>query len=188
MSKKKPETTKAPQLEPTTTSNPRATFTEPFHKRNPATLEREWKYNVQEHWVVPIGVFAGRSRREVYPKIILALRDAPGRQKKATNSMVGSVQEMPRYGGTPASKVISHVIIDPMPTQSLLDMDFALDDNGIPYRESSTMMIGIANGSIEVLVGKTHGIVPLDITGVLVTMDFPIIYTNKAYSLLLGAN
>ena len=101
--------------------------------------------------------------------------------------MVASVQEMPRYGGTLAGKVISHVIIDPGSMQSLLDMDFALD-NGIPYREGSTMMIGLANGSVEVPVGETHGGLPLNITGILVTMDFPIIRTNGAYSLLLGAN
>ena len=50
------------------------------------------------------------------------------------------------------------------------------------------MMIGLANGSVEVPVGETHGGLPLNIAGILVTMDFPIIHTNGAYSLLLGAN
>ena len=39
--------------------------------------------------------------------------------------------------------------------QSLLDMDFALD-NRIPYQQGSIMMIGLANGSVEVLVGETY--------------------------------
>ena len=186
-SKKKAEATKIPQRGTATTSNPKATAAKPGRKRDLAALEREWKYHVREHWAVPIGLLAGRSRREVYTQIVLAVRDALGRQQKPTNAMVAFAQEMPRYGGTLAGKVISHVIIDPGSTQSLLDMDFALD-NGIPYREGSTMMIGLANGSVEVPVGETHGGLPLNIAGILVTMDFPIIRTNGAYSLLLGAN
>ena len=50
------------------------------------------------------------------------------------------------------------------------------------------MMIGLANGSVEVLVGEPHGRLPLNIARILVTMDFPIIHTNGAYSLLFGAN
>ena len=136
---------------------------------------------------MPIGLLARRSRREVYTQIVLTVHDALGWQQKPTNAMVTSVQEMPRYRGTLAGKVISHVMIDPGSTQSLLDMHFALG-NGILYREYSTMMIGLANGSVEVPVGETHGGLPLKIAGILVTMDFPFIHTNAAYSLLLGAN
>ena len=50
------------------------------------------------------------------------------------------------------------------------------------------MMIGLANGTVEVPVGETHGGLTLNIAGVSVTMDFPIIRANGAYSLLLGAN
>ena len=185
--KKKAEATKIPQRDTATTSNPRAIAAKPGRKRDPVALEREWKHHVREHWAVPIGLLARRSRREVYTQIVLAVRDAVGRQQKPTNTMVASVQEMPRYGSTLAGKIISHVIIDPRLTQSLLDMDFALD-NGIPYREGSTMMIGLINGSVEVPVGETHGGLPLNIAGILVTMDFPIIRTNGAYSMLLRAN
>ena len=79
---------------------------------------------------MPIGLLTGRTRREVYTQIVLVVRDALGQRQKPTNAMVASVQEMPRYGGTLASKVILHVIIDSGSTQSLLDMDFTLD-NGI---------------------------------------------------------
>ena len=123
----------------------------------------------------------------MYTHIVLAVHDALGRHQKFTNAMVASVQGMPRYGGTLTGKVISHIIIDPGSMQLLLDMDFALD-NGIPYRESSTMMIGLANGSVEMPEGEIHRGLPLNITGILVTMDFPIIRINRAYSLLLGAN
>ena len=48
-----------------------------------------------------------------YSQIILAVRNALEWQQKPTSAMVASVQEMPRYQGTIAGKVLSHVIIDP---------------------------------------------------------------------------
>lgn len=42
--------------------------------------------------------------------------------------MVASIQEMPQYGSTIVGNVISHIIIDPRSTKSLLDMAMALDN------------------------------------------------------------
>ena len=126
-------------------SNPRTTPIKPYRKRDATTLERAWKYHVREYCAVPIGLFAGRTRRATYTHIILTVHDVLGRLQKPTSAMVASIQEMPRYGGMLAGKVISRVIIGPGSTQFLLDMDFRLD-NGISYGKSSTMMIGTANG------------------------------------------
>ena len=68
-------------------------------------------------------------------------------------------------------KVILHIFIDPRSTQSLLDMDFALD-SWIPYCKGSKIMIGLTTELVEALVGETHGGPPLNIARVLVTMGF----------------
>ena len=48
-------------------------------KRKPV-LEAQWQKYVRENWAIPIGMLAGRSRREVYGQAMMALRDALGRQ------------------------------------------------------------------------------------------------------------
>lgn len=115
-SRKKVEVAKVSRREPTSTSSPRTTATKQNGKRDPAALEREWKYHVREHWAVsmdrPLGE-AGGVCVGGYSQIILAVRNALEWQQKPTSAMVSSVQEIPRYQGTIAGKVLSHVIIDP---------------------------------------------------------------------------
>ena len=48
-------------------------------KRKPV-LEAQWQKYDRENWTIPIGMLAGKSRREVYGQAMLALRDALGRQ------------------------------------------------------------------------------------------------------------
>ena len=54
---------------------------QPRQARRKPVLEAQWQKYVRESWTIPIGMLAGRSRREVYGQAMLALRDALGHQQ-----------------------------------------------------------------------------------------------------------
>ena len=54
---------------------------QPRQARRKSVLEAQWQKYVRESWTIPIGMLAGRSRREVYGQAMLALRNALGRQQ-----------------------------------------------------------------------------------------------------------
>ena len=96
-------------------------------------------------------------------------------------------QLLPQFGGYLNGEHVSHVIIDPGSTYSLLDQEFA-DAHDIPYVKGSSMSIRLANGAVEVPIGETHTDLLFEVAGVIASMRFPVVNARGTYSLLLGNN
>ena len=167
--------------EPTAKKKPR--------KRTQPVLEAAWLKLVEEEWKIPNGMFKGKSRREVYTQVALAVREVFGRKRSQaqTSMMALAVTEnRPQFGGYLDGKPIFNVIIDPGSTRSLLAQDFA-DQSRISYWRGVNFSIRLANGAVEKPVGMTDEI-SVDIAGVVVKLKFPVINARGIYSLLLGSN
>ena len=51
--------------------------------RRKPVLTDEWRRHVAENWTLPLQLLKGRSRREVYQQLLLAVRELFGRQRRA---------------------------------------------------------------------------------------------------------
>ena len=88
--------------------------------RRRVPLEPAWRDYIWRHWTLSIRMMAGRSRREVCQRSILAIHDALGRQ---TNPKVGAMPPgmTDRSGGMLSGNRVIKMIIDPGATRTLLN-------------------------------------------------------------------
>ena len=103
---------------------------------------------VCENWIIPIGILARRSRREVYGQAMLALRDALGRQTRAQMAL-----KTAQIGGYLGPYRLEKALIDPGSTRTLVSEEF-VNRHSIPMRMGSRIRIELANGQIEIPIGE----------------------------------
>ena len=147
-------------------------------------LEPAWHDYIRRHWTLPIGMMAGRSRREVCQRSILARRDALGRQMspKVGTMLIGMTD---RSGGTLSGNQVIKVIIDPGAMRTLLDHQTAVR-NDIGYRWGLTMRFELANGTILTPMGEIVKQESIELRGVSVNMKLLVVKSHSACGILLG--
>ena len=114
---------------------------QPRQARRKPVLEAQWQKYVRESWTIPIGMLAGRSRREVYGQAMLALRDALGRQQ--TRAQMG-------YLGPYRLK---KALIDLGSTRMLVSEEF-INKHSIPMQRGS---IPVQVGTNEIALEEEQG-------------------------------
>ena len=156
---------------------------QPRPVRRKPVLEAQWQKYVRESWTIPIGMLAGRSRREVYGQAILALRDALGRQQTRAQMAV----ETGALGGYLGPHRLEKALIDPGSTRTLVSEDF-VNRHSIPMLVGSHIRIELANGQIETPVGELLEPQRIEIARISTTRDLPVVQSRGVYDLLLGRN
>ena len=142
---------------------------QPRQARRKPVLEAQWQKYVRESWTIPIGMLAGRSRREVYGQAMLALRDALGRQQ--TRAQMAT--ETGAIGGYLGPYRLKKTLIDPGSTRTLVSEEF-VNKHSIPMQKGSHIHIELANGQIEIPVGELLKPQKIEIAGISVTLDLPL--------------
>ena len=142
----------------------------------------QWQKYVGENWTIPIGMLAGKSRREVYGQAMLALYEALGRQKQAQ-----MVLETVQVGGYLGPFRLKKALVNPRSTRTLVSEDF-VNKYSIPMRIGSCIRIELANGQIEIPVGELIKLQKIDIARIVTTLNLPLVQSRGAYDLLLGKN
>ena len=155
----------------------------PRQARRKPVLEAQWQKYVRESWTIPIGMLAGRSRREVYGQAMLALRDALGRQQARAQMAT----ETGAIGGYLGPYRLKKALIDPGSTRTLVSEEF-VNKHSIPMQMGSHIRIELANGQIEVPVGELLEPQRIEIAGISTTLDLPVVQSRGVYDLLLGRN
>ena len=155
----------------------------PRQTRRKPVLEAQWQKYVRESWTIPIGMLAGRSRREVYGQAMLALRDALGRQQ--TRAQMAT--ETGVIGGYLGPYRLKKALIDPGSTRTLVSEEF-VNRYAIPMQMGSHIRIELANGQIETPVGELLEPQNIEIAGISTTLDLPVVRSRGVYDLLLGRN
>ena len=156
---------------------------QPRQARRKPVLEAQWQKYVRESWTIPIGMLAGRSRREVYGQAMLALRDALGRQQ--TRAQMAT--ETGAVGGYLGPYRLKKALIDPGSTRTLVSEEF-VNRHSIPMQKGSRIRIELANGQIEIPVGELLELQKIEIAGISATLDLPVVRSRGVYDLLLGRN
>jgi len=156
---------------------------QPRQARRKPVLEAQWQKYVRESWTIPIGMLAGRSRREVYGQAMLALRDALGRQQ--TRAQMAT--ETGAIGGYLGPYRLKKALIDPGSTRTLVSEEF-VNKHSIPMQKGSHIRIELANGQIEIPVGELLEPQKIEIAGISATLDLPVVRSRGVYDLLLGRN
>ena len=77
-------------------------------QRKPVVTE-EWRRHVAENWSLPLQLLKGRSRREVYQQLLLAVRELIGSQTRAMRCAKPSEQFL---CGKVNGKVVKEIILD----------------------------------------------------------------------------
>ena len=156
---------------------------QPRQARRKPVLEAQWQKYVRENWTIPIGMLAGRSRREVYGQAMLALRDALGRQQ--TRAQMAT--ETGAIGGYLGPHRLKKAVIDPGSTRTLVSEEF-VNKHSIPMQTGSHIRIELANGQIEIPVGELCEPQRIEIAEISTTLDLPVVQSRGVYDLLLGRN
>ena len=156
---------------------------QPRQARRKPVLEAQWQKYVRESWTIPIGMLAGRSRREVYGQAMLALRGALGRQQ--TRAQMAT--ETGAIGGYLGPYHLKKALIDPGSTRALVSEEF-VNKHSIPMLMGSHIRIELANGQIEVPIGELIEPQRIEIAGISMTLDLLVVQSRGVYDLLLGRN
>ena len=156
---------------------------QPRQARRKPVPEAQWQKYVRESWTIPIGMLAGRSRREVYGQAMLALRDALGRQR--TRAQMAT--ETRAIGGYLGPYRLKKALIDLGSTRTLVSEEF-VNKHSMPMHVGPHIRIELANGQIEVLVGELLEPQRIEIAGISATLDLPVVQSRGVYDLLLGRN
>ena len=119
----------------------------------------------------------------MYGQAMLALRDALGRQQ--TRAQMGT--ETRAIGGYLGPYRLKKALIDPGSMRTLVSEKF-VNKHSIPMQKGSHIRIELSNGQIEVPVGELLEPQRIEIAGISVTLDLPIIRSRGVYDLLLGRN
>ena len=156
---------------------------QPRQARRKPVLEAQWQKYVRESWTIPIGMLAGRSRREVYGQAMLALRDALKRQQ----TQVQMATETGALGGYLGPYRLKKALIDPGSMRTLVSEEF-VNKHSIPMQVGSHIRIELANGQIEIPIGELLEPQRIEIAGISMTLDLPVVQSRGVYDLLLGRN
>ena len=142
----------------------------PRQARQKPVLEAQWQKYVRESWTIPIGMLAGRSRREVYGQAMLALCDALGRQQ--TRAQMAT--ETGAIGGYLGPYRLKKALIDPGSMRTLVGEEF-VNKHSIPMLMGSHIRLELANGQIEIPVGELLEPQRIEIAGISTTLDLPVV-------------
>lgn len=165
-----------------------ATSGEPQEKkarrpRRKTVLQGEWKDHVRNNWTLPIGIMAGKSRREICQQSILAIRDALGRKMVDKVLRAGITG---RRGGTVAGKRVRKIIIDCGATRTLINRRTA-EECGLQYHKGTTVSLEMADGSCRTPYGVTDE-EEVEVGGVVVRMRILVVEVDSSYQMLLGTD